>query len=86
MDDKEIGAFPAKFDEYKGEKKKRKKVRKENQGKTNQFWLVYYLDIIQNQHLLHTAIQMNNFHLRLQGLKTILPCFFLQCTYKQNYV
>ena len=73
MNDEEIGAFLAKFKEYKGE------VRKGNQGKTSQFWLVYYLNIMQNQHLLHTAIKMNNFHLRLHGLKTMLP-YFLQWT------
>ena len=73
MNDEEIGAFLAKFVEYKDE------VRKGNHGKTSQFWLVYYLDIMQNQHLLHTAIQTNNFYLRLHGLKTMLP-YFLRWT------
>ena len=40
MNDEEIGAFLAKFEEYKDE------VRKGNHGKTSQFWLVYYLDIM----------------------------------------
>ena len=39
MNDEDIGAFLAKFEEYKDE------VRKGNHGKTCQFWLVYYLDI-----------------------------------------
>ena len=77
MNDQEIGAFLAKFEEYKD------KVRKGNHGKTSQFWLVYYLDIMQNQHVLHTAIQTNNFYLRLHGLKTMLPYFFAMD--KQNY-
>ena len=70
MNNEEIGAFLAKFEEYKDE------IRKGNHGKTSQFWLVYYLDIMQNQHLLHTLIQTNNFYLRLRGLKTMLPYFF----------
>ena len=77
MNDEEIGAFLAKFEEYNDE------VRKGNHEKTSQFWLVYYLDIMQNQHLLHTAIQTNNFYLRLHGLKTMLPYFFAMD--KQNY-
>ena len=45
-------------------------------GKTAQFWLLYYLDIMFNQHLTHYAVQTNNFMLRLHGLKTALPFFF----------
>ena len=58
-------------------------VRKGNHGMTPQFWLVHYLDIMPNQHLLHSAIQSNNFSLRLHGLKTALP--FLFALNKQNY-
>ena len=65
MNDEEIRAFLAEFEEYKDE------VRKGNHGKTSQFWLVYYLDIMQNQHLLHPAIQTNKFYQRLHGLKTM---------------
>ena len=74
MKNEETGAFIAKFDEYKDE------VRKGNQGKTSQFWFVYYLDIMQNQHLPHIAMQPNKFYLRLYGLKTMLPYIFLQWT------
>ena len=58
-------------------------IRNGNYGKTAQFWVVYYLDIMANQHLLHMAVQENDFLLRLYGLKYLLPfCFALN---KQNY-
>ena len=58
-------------------------IRSGNYGKTAQFWVVYYLDIMANQHLLHTAVQEDDFFLRLHGLKYLLPfCFALN---KQNY-
>ena len=54
-----------------------------NYGKTAQFCVVYYLDIMANQHLLHMAVQENDFFLRLHGLKYLLPfCFALN---KQNH-
>ena len=54
-------------------------IRSGNYGKTAQFWVVYYLDIMMaNQHLLHMAVQENDFFLRLHGLKHFLPfCFAL---------
>eukprot|EP00112_Aurelia_sp_Birch-Aquarium-sp1_P005855 Seg1662.2 transcript_id=Seg1662.2/GoldUCD/mRNA.D3Y31 product="hypothetical protein" protein_id=Seg1662.2/GoldUCD/D3Y31 len=58
-------------------------VRSGNHGMTPQFWLVHYLDIMSNQHLLHSAVQSNNFSLRLHGLKAALP--FLFVLNKQNY-
>ena len=57
-------------------------LRNGNHGMTPQFWLVHYLDIMSNLHLLHSAIQSNNFSLRLHGLKTALP--FLFALNKQN--
>ena len=58
-------------------------IRSGNYEKTAQFWVVYYLDIMANQHLLHLAVQENEFFLRLLGLKYLLPfCFALN---KQNY-
>ena len=48
-----------------------------------QFWLVYYLDVIAGQHLLHMAIQENNFYLRLHWFKRMLSFFF--ALNKQNY-
>ena len=43
----------------------------------------YYLDVMAGQHLLHMAIQENNFYFRLHGLKRMLPFFF--ALNKQNY-
>ena len=43
----------------------KKGVRDGRHGKTNQFWLVYYLDIMRVQHLIHYSVQTNNFSLRL---------------------
>ena len=52
-------------------------------GMTPQFWLIHNLDIMSNQHLLHSAVQSNNSLLRLHGLKATLPFFFT--LNKQNY-
>ena len=51
-------------------------VRSGIHGKTSQFWLLYYLDIMRNQHLIHFAVQTNNFLLRLHGLKRVLPLMY----------
>ena len=46
-----------------------------NYGKTAQFWVFYYLNIMANQHM---AVQENDFFLRPRGLKYLLPfCFAL---------
>ena len=58
-------------------------IRNGLHGKTAQFWTVCYLDLMKNQHKLHYAVQTNNYELRLEALKYILPfCFALN---KQNY-
>ena len=46
------------FDKYS---QFQEQFRQGHYGKTSQFWLIYYLDIMHNQHLIHTAIQSNNF-------------------------
>ena len=52
-------------------------------GKTAQFWMVNYIDIIRFLHQIHYSVQTNNYDLRLDGLKKVLPfCFALN---KQNY-
>ena len=68
------------FDKYS---QFQEQVRQGHYGKTSQFWLVYYLDIMRNQHLIHTAVQSNNFSMRLSGLKNMLPYMFV--LNKQNY-
>ena len=67
------------FDKYS---QFQEQVRQGHYGKTSQFWLVYYLDM-RNQHLIRTAVQSNNFSMRLSGLKNMLPYMFVLD--KQNY-
>ena len=42
-------------------------------GKTAQFWMVNYIDIIRFLHQTHCSVQTNNYDLRLDGLKKVLP-------------
>ena len=74
----EVAGFFTLYENFKQD------IRSGNYGKITQFWVVYCLDIIMaNQHLLHMAVQENDFFLRLHGLKYLLPfCFALN---KQNY-
>ena len=53
-------------------KRFRDRVREGNYGRTAQFWLAYYLHVMASQHLLHMAIQENNFYLFLHGLRRML--------------
>ena len=77
LNDIEVTRFFTLYENFKQD------IRSGNYGKTAQFWVVYYLDIMANQHLLHMAVQENDFFLRLHGLKYLLPfCFALN---KQNY-
>ena len=41
-----------------------KKTRQGNLGKTAQYWLTY-LDLMRMQHIIHTAVQENNFEAQL---------------------
>ena len=61
----------------------KKGVRDGIHGKTIQFLLVYYLDIMRIQHLIHYTVQKKNFSLRLYGLKKVL--LFMFVSNKQNY-
>ena len=73
----EITAFIDKYKQFKV------RIRNGEHGKTAQFWLVYYLDVLSNITQIHHAVQTNDFGLRHDGLKKILPfCFVLN---KQNY-
>ena len=73
----EITAFIDKYKQFKV------RIRNGEHGKTAQSWLVYYLDILSNISQIHHAVQTNDFGLRHDGLKKILPfCFVLN---KQNY-
>ena len=58
-------------------------VRNRKLGKTAQFWLINYLDVMESIHLLHTAIQGNNYELRIEGWRRMMPSFF--ALNKTNY-
>ena len=66
----EVIEIAIKFETFKDE------VHAGKHGRTAQFWLVYYLDFIMNQHLLYRAIQTNDFSLRVCGLKGMVPFTF----------
>ena len=72
LEDGEVRNMMIRYNRFK------EKIRHGDYGKTAQFWLLYYFDIMFNQHLTHYAVQTNNFMLRLHGLKTALPFFFAQ--------
>ena len=52
-------------------------------GKTAEFWLINYLDVMESIHLLHTAVQGNNYELRIEGWRRMMPFFF--ALNKTNY-
>ena len=51
-------------------------VRKGRLGKTPQFWMTNYLDIIYILHSFHIAVQESNYELRLKGYLDMMPYFF----------
>ena len=53
----------------------RQEVRDGKNGKTAQFW-VLYLDLMRIQHQIHIAVQTNDFEMRLNAWKEILPLYF----------
>lgn len=57
------------FDDYQ------KKVRRGYLGKTAQFWLIY-IDLMRLQRQYHTAVQENDFELRLASIEAFLPYYF----------
>ena len=61
--------FIQKYERY------RQDVRDGKIGKTAQFWMIY-LDLMRTQHKIHTAVQTNDFELRLQAWEEMLPFYF----------
>ena len=61
--------FLQKYESY------RQEVRDGKIGKTAQFWMIY-LDIMRIQHKIHTAVQTNNFEMRMQAWDEMLPFYF----------
>ena len=59
------------------------KIRSGLLGKTSQFWLVNYLDVMEALHLIHSAVQENDYALRLEGWIRMMPYFF--ALNKTNY-
>ena len=57
-------------------------IRRGKLGKTAKFWMIY-LDLMRIQHLIHTAIQENDFDLRLYCWRFYIPFYFAMD--KQNY-
>ena len=53
----------------------RQKIRHGDLGKTPQYWLMY-LDMMRMQHVIHTAVQENNFEARLCAWKYFIPFYF----------
>ena len=53
----------------------RQSVREGKIGKTPQFWLIY-LDLMRNQHMIHLAVQRNDFDLRLLACRKWIPFYF----------
>ena len=51
------------------------KTRNGELGKTAQFWLIY-LDLMKVQHLAYTAVQENDFNMRVLAREKILPFYF----------
>ena len=69
-------AMVNKFENY------RQEVREGKKGKTAQFWIMY-LDLMRLQHQIHTTIQTNDFDIRLNAWKEMLPLYF--ALNKMNY-
>ena len=68
--------FSKEFDEFNDS------ARRGEHGKTAQYWLIY-LDLMRNQHALHTAVQENDLKQRLQAWEYFIPYCF--ATNKSNY-
>ena len=53
----------------------RDEVAKGRYGKTAQFWCIC-LDLMKMQHYIHTAVQENDFELRIKSWESFLPFYF----------
>ena len=57
-------------------------VKERKLGKTPQFWMIY-LDLMQNQNMIHLAVQENDFDCRLFAWQEMLSLYF--ATNQVNY-
>ena len=71
-----VETFECLFESFK------ERIRAGDLGKTAQYWLLY-LDLMRVQHYAHTAIQVNNFDIRLFAWQYFIPYYF--ALDKQNY-
>ena len=74
--DAACSAFHKQYQQFK------ESIRMGNLGKTPQFWLIY-LDLMNNQFYLHTAVQENDFKARLTAWDSFIPFYFAMS--KANY-
>ena len=63
----EFQEFAKEFDKFKSD------ICNGMHGRTAQFWLIFYLDLMHNQHLIHKAVQVNDYSLRYHGWQYMLP-------------
>ena len=70
LEEQSVHHFLDAYESYKSE------IRKGEHGKTAQYWLQYYQDIMHCQHIIHTAIQENNYDLRRYAWEYMLPFYF----------
>ena len=70
LDQDVLQQFLAGYENYKSD------MRNGVYGRTAQFWLVYYLDLMKCQHVMHTAVQENNYDLRRHAWEFMLPFYF----------
>ena len=77
VNDQGIQAFHRQYLEF------RERRRVGDFGRTAQFWVALYLDIIEVLHMIHNAVQINDFDLRMIAWEKMLPFFFAMN--KTNY-
>ena len=70
LDQEEVQQFIVDYENYKYN------VREGMYWRTAQFWLLYYLDLMKCQHMVHIAVQENNYDLRRYGWEFMLIFYF----------
>ena len=72
FDDQDLFGYQTLLTQYE---KFKTKIRNGELGKTAQFWLIY-LDLMQVQHLAHTAVRENDFNMRARAWEKMLLFYF----------
>ena len=76
LDKEDTSKFFQKYKKYRDD------VRERKISKTTQYWILH-LDLMRLQHQIHTAVQINNFDMRLDPWDKMLPMHF--ALNKTNY-